>query len=61
MAILGSTLGGMVLERMKDVSFRRWSDRILTAVTRDEPRDVLLLGRAEAVGPRPAEAGEPGQ
>ena len=31
-AILGTSLGGMVLARMQDVSFRRWADRIVTTV-----------------------------
>jgi len=33
MAVLGTSLGGLVLERMKDVAFRRWADGIVNAVS----------------------------
>jgi uncharacterized membrane protein YfcA len=33
MAVLGTSLGGLVLARMKDVAFRRWADGIVNAVS----------------------------
>lgn len=32
LAMAGTTLGGMVLARMSDTDFRRWTDRIITVV-----------------------------